>query len=100
MLPTMVTILESIKDKLVSPAESVTLSGLGMHIPKDDSPRTDFNWVDFYHNLSLSGLQSCSFFQNEIGTFNSAGIPLITINQALMQSYNQYNNYGRQNLRP
>lgn len=100
MLPTMVKVLTDIKDKLVTPAESLTLSGLGMYIPYDNSPRTKFNWVDFYHNLSLSGLQNCSFFKNEIGTFNSDGIPNITVNQTLMQSYNQYNNYGRQNLRP
>ena len=100
MIPTMGKVLEEIKDKLVSPEESITLSGLGMHIPYDNSPRTDFNWNDFYHNLSLSGLQNCSFFQNEIGTFNNDGTPNITVNQTLMQSYNQYNSYGRQNLRP
>lgn len=100
MLPTMVKVLAQIKDKLVSSEESIVLSDLGMHIPYDNSPRTNFDWNDFYHNLSLSGLQNSSFFQNEIGTFNNDGTPNIIVNQTLMQSYNQYNNYGRQNLRP
>jgi hypothetical protein len=51
-------------------------------------------------NLSLGGLQDCAFFQNEIGTFDSIGRPLITINQALMDAYNQYNNFGHQYLHP
>ena len=71
---------------------------LTMHIPYDTSPGTPWNWNDFYQNLSLSGLQDCSFFKSEIGTFDSNGVILTTIDQTKMQSYNQYNNRGRENL--
>lgn len=95
MLPTMVTILSQVKDILVTPEENTTMSGLTMHIPLG-SIGTRFDWQDFYHNLALSGLQSCQFFQNEIGALN----PTIAINQSLMDAYNQYNYYGHLYLHP
>jgi len=95
MIPTMVTILSQVKDSLVTPTNNLEMLGLTMHIPAG-TIGSPFVWADFYHNLSLSGLQSCSFFQNEIGTFN----PTIVINQALMDAYNQYNYYGNLYLQP
>lgn len=71
--------------------------------PFDTSPSTHFIWNDYYHNLALSGLQSCAFFQNEIGTITIInGVPTVTntVNQTLMQSYNQYNNMGRLHIQP
>jgi hypothetical protein len=62
-----------------------------------------FNWNYFYHNLALSGLQDCAFFQNEIGIITIVnGVPTVTntVNQTLMQSYNQYNNMGRLHIQP
>ena len=53
--------------------------------------------------MSLSGLQNCSFFQNEIGTvqvINGIVTPLITIDQTLMQSFIQYIRVGQFNIRP
>lgn len=50
-----------------------------------------FNWNDFYLNFSLDGLQSCSFFQNEIGTFNPDGSVKTIIDSVKMNNYNQYN---------
>lgn len=100
MLPTMTKVLAEVKDLLVTSEENITMSTLTMHIPLNQSPGPNFNWADFYHNLSLSGLQNCDFFKNEIGTFNNDGTTLLTVNQTLMQSYNQYNNYGKLHLRP
>lgn len=101
MLPTMETIFSQIKNILVSNEDNYELNNnINVHIPNNNSPGTPFQWSDFYHNLSLSGLQSCLFFQNEIGTFDSAGNPLITVNQTLMQSYNQYISLGHQHIHP
>lgn len=100
MIPTMEKVLAEIRDKLLTPEEITTMNSLKMHIPFNNSPETDFIWTDFYHNLSLTGLQNCTFFKKEIGTFGSGNIPLITINQTLMQSFNQYNNYARIHLHP
>ena len=94
MIPTMVTILSAIRDSLVTPADNATMLGLSMHIPHNNSPATPFVWNDYYHNLSLNGLQNCNFFQNEIGIFDNQGNVISIINQTLMQSYNQYNYYG------
>ncbi|WP_187656463.1 hypothetical protein [Flavobacterium macrobrachii] len=94
MIPTMVTILSEVKDSLVTPADNATMLGLSMHIPHNNSPATPFVWNDYYHNLSLNGLQNCNFFQNEIGIFDNQGNVISIINQTLMQSYNQYNYYG------
>ena len=101
MLPTMETIFSQIKNILVSNEDNYELNNnINVHIPNNNSPGTPFQWYDFYHNLSLSGLQSCLFFQNEIGTFDSVGNPLITVNQTLMQSYNQYISLGHQHIHP
>ena len=99
MLPTMEKILADVKDTLVTSADNMTMLQLIMHIPVG-SNGTQFIWADFYHNLALSGLQNCSFFQNEIGTIDNTGQILTTINQTLMDAYNQYNNFGRLNLHP
>ncbi len=98
MLPTLQTTLSQVKDLLVSPSNNAEMETLTMHIPYDTSPGTPWNWNVFYQNLSLSGLQDCSFFKSEIGTFDSNGVILTTIDQTKMQSYNQYNNRGRENL--
>lgn len=99
MLPTMQTVLSQVKNLLVSPSNNISMQALTMHIPNDTSPGTPFNWNDFYQNLSLNGLQDCSFFKSEIGTFNSLNKTILTtIDQTKMQSYNQYNSYGSSNL--
>ncbi|NDP26601.1 MAG: hypothetical protein GZ087_04120 [Flavobacterium sp.] len=99
MLPTMETILSQVKDLLVDPTNNAAMLDLNMRIPFDTSPATPFNWNDYYHNLSLSGLQDCSFFKSEIGTLNENGTVIITtIDQTKMQSYNQYNTRGKANI--
>jgi len=101
MIPTMVNVLSQIKDLLVTPANNLEMKdNVYVHIPFNYSPSTHFDWNDYYHNLALAGLQSCAFFKNEIGTFNSAGQPLITINQTLMQSFVEYIRLGHQNIHP
>ena len=79
------------------------LNDVVVHIPFFNSPSTPFNWNDYYHNLVLSGLQDCSFFQNEIGLIqvvNGVNIPTLTINQILMQTYLQYIAVGHNNINP
>lgn len=104
MLPTMQTILSQVKDLLITPANNqVMLNDVVVHIPFFNSPSTPFNWNDYYHNLVLSGLQDCSFFQNEIGLIqvvNGVNIPTLTINQILMQTYLQYIAVGHNNINP
>jgi len=94
MLPTMETVLSQVKDLLVDTTNNATMLALNMRIPFDTSPATPFNWNDYYHNLSLSGLQECSFFKSEIGTINDSGVIVNTIDQTKMKSYNQYNSFG------
>jgi hypothetical protein len=102
MLPTLKIILADMKDTLVTPAESQSLEELFFHpiSPTQDVP---FNWNDFYLNLSLGGLQSCTFFQNEIGTIiiDANGLPVIlnTIDPVKMYFFNKYNQYIHDNLR-
>jgi len=55
-------------------------------------PGTPFQWSEFYHNLALSGLQNCAFFQSEIGTFNQDGAINTIVNIIKMNNYNQYKN--------
>lgn len=77
------------------------LNNVVVHIPLNSSPSAPFVWNDYFHNLSFSGLQNCSFFQNEIGTVqvvNNALTPIITINQELMQSFIQYISVGHNNI--
>lgn len=93
MLPTMVQILSDVKDTLVTPDNNLEMNDVVVHIPYNNSPETPFVWADYFHNLSLNGLQNCSFFQNEIGivqVINGLITPLNTINQTLMQSFIQY----------
>ena len=54
------------------------------------TPRILFNWDDCLFNLALGGLQSCAFFQNEIGTFNLDGTINTIIDIIKMNNYNQY----------
>lgn len=104
MLPTMETILRQVKDLLVTPANNLTmLNDISVHIPLNTSPSAPFIWDDYYHNLALSGLQNCAFFQNEIGTIAIInGVPTVinTVDQTLMQTYNEYNRLGKQNINP
>ncbi|NNT71186.1 hypothetical protein HKT18_03055 [Flavobacterium sp. IMCC34852] len=102
MVPTMVTILSEVKDFLVSTTNNqLMLTDVVVHIPFDNSPATPFVWADYYYNLSLNGIQNCSFFQNEIGTIqvvNGVPTPIITVNQTLMQSFIQYITRGHWNI--
>lgn len=94
ILPILENILAQVKDTLVTSQNNVEiLNDVVVHIPNNNSPATPFVWADYYHNLSLNGLQNCSFFQNEIGlvqVVNGVLIPTNTINQVLMQSFIQY----------
>ena len=97
MLPTMETVLSEVKNILVSTEDSQSLQQLWFH-PVSQSIDVPFDWNTFYLNLSLGGLQNCSFFQNEIGivTISANGqINIIsTIDQIKMYNFNQYNYYG------
>lgn len=99
MLPKLEEILAEVKGALVTSEQNMTMLQLIMHIPVGSTGKP-FIWADFYHNLALSGLQNCSFFQNEIGTLTNNGQILTTVNQTLMDAYNQYNNFGRLYLHP
>lgn len=102
MLPTMVTILSEVKDSLVTEEDNAIIESLTIRsVPPFQSVR--FNWIEFFNNLCLSGLQSCEFFQNEIGTIKIInGVPTVTntVDQTLMQSYNQYNKMGDLYINP
>lgn len=104
MLPTMKTVLAEVKDLLVTQVNNSTMiNDTYVYIPFDYSPSTHFIWSEFYHNLALSGLQNCAFFQNEIGTIKIInGVPIVTntVDQTLMQSYNQYNKMGDLYINP
>lgn len=98
MLPTMKIILSEIKDILVTTAESRFLEGLVFH-PVSPTQDVYFNWNDFYHNISLTGLQDSSFFKEEIGIIklnsSTGGVEIITIEDPLkMYYYNQYRTYA------
>lgn len=98
MLPTMVTILSEVKDSLVTEEDNAIIESLTIRsVPPFQSVR--FNWIEFFNNLCLSGLQSCEFFQNEIGTFDKLGNIIVVKDQVKMDFYNQYNNYGKLYLR-
>lgn len=92
MLPTMQTILFQVKDLLVTPTQNSDMLTLTMHITEGASG-TPFNWTDAYINLSLSGLQNCNFFKNEIATFDTQGNITTTVNSSKTASFIQYNNY-------
>jgi hypothetical protein len=96
MLPTMETILAEVKDTLVSPASNdYMLNAVTVTIPFNNSPPTPFVWANYFHNLALLGLQSCNFFQSEIGTIiivNNNPVPSIVVNQTAMQSFLIYFN--------
>lgn len=96
MLPTMVKVLTEVKGKLVSTADDINISETIL-FPNHPAtkPMVAFNWNECLNNLALSGLQSCSFFQNEIGTFFPNGEPNITVNSVKMNNYNQYNKIVR-----
>jgi hypothetical protein len=64
ILPTMEQILSDVKDTLVTSLNNIEmLNDVSVHIPLDSSPSSAFVWNDYYHNLSLNGLQNCSFFK-------------------------------------
>lgn len=97
MIPTLQSILAEIKDLCVTPQNNIDMLDLSVSIPYNTSPTTPFIWNDYFMNLALSGLQDCSFFQLEIGTFDTLGQP-IAVDQTKMQSYNIYNKRGKDNL--
>ena len=97
MIPTLQSILAEIKDLCVTPQNNIDMLDLSVSIPYNTSPTTPFIWNDYFMNLALAGLQDCSFFQLEIGTFDTLGQP-IAVDQTKMQSYNIYNKRGKDNL--
>lgn len=98
MLPTMRTILADMKIFLVSEGESNYLEGLVLH-PVSPTQDVNFDWNDFYQNISLLGLQNCSFFQNEIGIIRENQTTgdfniLSTVDPIKMYYFNQYRTYA------
>ncbi len=100
---TLTNILTQVKESLVTPAENANIITTviipNAPISNDTVP---FNWSDCLHNLSLSGLQNCTFFQNEIGTIikvNGIVTTPIIIDIVKMNNYNQYNYLCEINLR-
>ena len=91
MLPTMQTILSQIKDLLVTPADNTNITSTVIYPNNPNSTSSvPFNWNDCFSNISLLGLQDCTFFQNEIGTFNQNGTPNVIISIPKMNYFNQY----------
>lgn len=104
MLPTMKTILADVTNTLVSSEEKLSLQDLVFHPPGTPTVDVPFNWNDFYQNLSLSGLQDCTFFKNEIGTLSKNPTTgefevTITIDPIKMYYYNKYYTYAQIYLR-
>lgn len=93
MIPVMQTILSQIKNSLISSENNTVMENLTLNLPTNSS--TPWNWDDFYRNLSLTGLENCSFFQSEIGTLGSNPTILDPLKWSF---YNQYNSFGNSYL--
>ena len=98
MIPTLQSILSEIKDLCVTPTNNANMLDLSVYIPLNTSPGAPFIWHEYFKNLALAGLQDCNFFHSEIGNIDNNGNVISTIDQAKMQSFNQYNMLGRINL--
>ena len=99
MLPTMKTILSDVKDRLVSMVDDQNIKNTVIYPNAPNlTQKVGFDWNDCYYNLALSGLQDCSFFQNEIGVFNADGTINRIINVVKMNNFNQYKNLRYGNL--
>jgi len=99
MLPTLKTILADVKDRLVSMVDDQNIKNTVIYPNAPNlTQRVGFDWDDCYYNLALSGLQDCSFFQNEIGVFNADGTINRIINVVKMNNFNQYKNLRYGNL--
>ncbi|SHL70042.1 hypothetical protein [Flavobacterium chilense] len=91
MLPTMRTILADIKAFFVSETDDSNISDNSIYPNYPDvTTRISFDWNDCLNNIVLNGLQNCSFFQNEIGTFFPNGEPETIVDKVKMNNYNQY----------
>ena len=88
-----------IKNTLVSSATDNNIMDIVVY-PNypDTTDTTPFNWNDCYYYLSLNGLQNCTFFQNEIGTFNQYGTIENAIDLVKMNYIIQYINRCHENL--
>ncbi len=99
MIPTMVTILSEVKDFLVSPADNAEIQTTVLHpYYPNINPSTSFNWSECYFYLSSDGLQNCSFFQNEIGIFNTDGTFNTVVDLIKMNLIKQYKDIRNANL--
>jgi hypothetical protein len=91
MLPTMTKILLDAKSTLITQEQNTNITD-NVLLPNFPAakPMVAFNWKDCLENIALGGLQDCTFFQNEIGTFFPNGEPNIIKNVIKMNNYNQY----------
>ena len=79
LVPTLSQIFLELKDLLINTSNQSYL--------ENDSPvnypvtsglaSTQFNWIEFFDNVSMVGLQDCTAFQNAIGTINAGNFTTV-----------------------
>jgi hypothetical protein len=105
LVPTLKNMLNDIKDKVITTQENTDISNtiLYPNFP-NTSQTTPFNWDECLYYYSLSGLQSCTFFENEICTFNVDANGQVSVSNIIdnvkTNLYNQYYNLIRTHLKP
>ncbi|MFV8357939.1 hypothetical protein ACNQGB_17360, partial [Flavobacterium sp. XS1P32] len=66
MIPTMQKVLGEIRDLVTTEPKRTILEAYTMHPTTNPLTSTSFNWLDFYKNLSLSGLNDTSGFKQDL----------------------------------
>jgi hypothetical protein len=100
MLPTMQTVLSELRDLLLTPEQVANVNDLTLHIIQNTGGVLDtpWNWDDYFHNLSLNGLQNSATFINEIATIPSDGLPTNIVNQQAASAFQQYTSVSYANM--
>jgi hypothetical protein len=100
-IPVMKNILSQTKNLLISSQQNAIIEDLTLHINQNTDPIINvsepWNWNDFYQNLSLDGLQNCSFFASEIATYNNGTYTNI-VDQNKTSKFIQYKIVSYSNL--
>ena len=66
MIPTMQKVLGEVRDLVTTEPKRTILEAYTMHPTTNPLTSTSFNWLDFYKNLSLSGLNDTSGFKQDL----------------------------------
>lgn len=65
MIPTMQKVLSEIRDLVTTLPKRITLEQYTMHPTLSPMISSPFNWLDYYRNLSLSGLDETNCFKKD-----------------------------------